>query len=159
MSEIKDMEQAKNVFETLCSAFDNRNWHYKKDEEQLAIECKPHSEDLPIELTMKVDAERMLVSSFSHLPFEVKEDKRLDVAIAISAINYMLVDGSFDFDIKSGHIFYRMTNSYRESIIGEEVFTYLLQCSGAMIDEYNDKLLMLGKGMITIEQFLTSIQN
>ena len=159
MAEQKNLEQAKNVFETLCQAFDKHGWHYNKDEEELSIECGAQGEDLPMKITIKVDADRMLAMLISHIPFVIQEDKRLDVAIAVSVINNSLVDGCFDYDIASGSIFFRMTNSFLESKIGEEVFAYMLLCSCQTIDEYNDKFLMLAKGMISIEQFLATLAN
>ncbi len=157
MAEQKNLAQAQSVFRTLCSAFETNEWNYKKDEEKLEIECGAQGDDLPMELTIKVDAERMLVMFISHLPFVIQEDKRLDAAIAVSAINNLLVDGCFDYDVKSGHMFFRMTNSFMDSIIGEKVFSYMLLVSCKIIDEYNDKFLMISKGIISIEQFLTSL--
>lgn len=157
MAEQVNLTQAKATFKTLCQALDNNEWHYEKNEEKLEIECGAQGEDLPMKLTVKVDAERMIVMLLSHLPFVIQEDKRLDVAIAVSAINNLLVDGCFDYDVASGHMFFRMTNSFLESTIGEDVFSYLLYCSCKTIDEYNDKFLMLAKGMLSIEQFLASL--
>lgn len=156
MAEQKSLEQAQAVFATLCRALDAREWHYQKDEEGLCIECGARGDDLPMEITVKVDAERMVIRLISHMPFVIQEDKRLDVAIAVSSINNMLVDGSFDYDITSGQIFYRMTSSFLESEIGEEVFLYMIFCSCQIIDEYNDKFLMLAKGMLSLEQFLAN---
>lgn len=159
MAELKNLEQAKAVFSTLCQALDNHDWRYKKDAEKLVVECGARGDDLPMDITVKVDVDRMLVLLLSHLPYVVQEDKRLDIAIAVSAINNVLVDGCFDYDLASGHMFFRMTNSFIESTIGEEVFSYMLFCSCQTIDEYNDKFLMLAKGMLSIEQFLSSLAN
>lgn len=159
MAELKNYEQAKVTFTTLCQALDNHQWHYKKDEDELSIECGVQGDDLPMEITVKVDADRMLVLLISHMPFVIQEDKRLDVAVAVSAINNALVDGCFDYDLATGHMFFRMTNSFIESKISEAVFAYMLFCSCQTIDEYNDRFLMLAKGMISIEQFLSSLTN
>lgn len=155
----KKLVQAKAVFDTLCRSLDNRKWNYKKNEEELTVECGVQSEDLPIEISIKIDVDRRLAMLISHIPLVVKEDKRLDAAIAVSAVNNMLVDGSFDYNIASGHMFFRMTNSFIESTISEEVFFYMIFCSCQTIDEYNDKFLMLAKGMVSVEQFLASIKN
>ncbi len=157
MADEKNIAQAKAAFSTLCQALDKHEWHYEKEEEKLSIECGAQGEDLPMKITVKVDADRRLIMLLSHLPFVIQEDKRLDVAIAVSAINNALVDGCFDYDVASGHMFFRMTNSFLESTISEEVFTYMLFCSCQTIDEYNDKFLMLAKGMISIEQFLSTL--
>lgn len=159
MADQKNLEQAKITYNTLCQALDKHEWRYTKDEEKLSIECGAQGDDLPMEITINVDADRMIAILISHMPFMIQEDKRLDAAIAVSTINNMLVDGSFDYDVTSGHILFRMTNSFLESKIGEEVFTYMLFCSCHAIDEYNDKFLMLSKGMISIEQFLATLAN
>lgn len=157
MDELKNIEQANATFATLCNALDKNDWHYKKDAEKLSIECGAQGDDLPMEITVKVDAKRQLIMLISHMPFVIQEDKRLDIAIAVSAINNALVDGCFDYDVASGHMFFRMTNSFMESKISEDVFNYMIFCSCQTIDEYNDKFLMLAKGLISLEQFLSTL--
>lgn len=159
MAELKNLEQAKAVFVTLCHTLDKYEWRYKKNDEKMSVECGAQGDDLPMELTVNVDADRMLIMLISHLPFVIQEDKRLDVAIAVSAINNALVDGCFDYDVASGNMFFRMTNSFHESILGEAVFAYMLFASCQTIDEYNDKFLMLAKGVLSIEQFLSTLAN
>ena len=150
------LERAQKVYETLCSTLDSHDWHYKKDEEALSIDCGAQGDDLPMEITIKVDAERQLLLLLSHLPFVISEDKRLEVAIAVSVVNDRLVDGSFDYCIADGHMFFRMTSSFIESEIGNELFMYMLLVSCHTIDEYNDKFLMLGKGMMSVEDFISN---
>lgn len=157
MAEQEKLKSAKTTFDTLCKALEQHDWHFKKDEENLTIECGAQGDDLPMEITIVVDPERMLIILMSHLPFVTNEDKRLDTAVAVSAVNYALVDGSFDYDIKSGHMIFRMSNSFRESLIGEELFMYMILVSCHTIDEYNDKFLMLSKGVMTLEQFIGNI--
>jgi len=157
MSDSVDVKKAQTIFETLCKYLDENEWKYEKKEDEFQIECSVQGEDFPIEISIRVDPSRMLILVISHLPFVIKEEKRLDVAVAISAINDMLIDGCFDYNITSGNIFFRMSNSFIDSEIGGELFHYLIACSCHTIDEYNDKLLMLGKGMISVEQFLEKI--
>ncbi|MBQ7915647.1 MAG: hypothetical protein IJ315_02515 [Firmicutes bacterium] len=147
------------AYVTLCSALDSKNWKYERHDQDLKITCSATGDDLPMELVIKVDPTKQMVTLLSHLPFTVPEDKRLDAAVAVSLINNCLVDGCFDFDIAEGHIFFRMSNSFIESQLSETVFLYLLFCSCQTIDEYNDKLLMLVKGMITIEKFIEVVNN
>ena len=159
MAEVKNLALAKSVYATLCRTLEKNDWRYTSNEEELKISCGAQGEDLPMELDIRVDADRMLVMLLSLVPFTIQEDKRLEVAIAVSAINNALVDGCFDYDITSGRMFFRMTNSFIESQLGEDLFSYMLFCSCQTIDEYNDKLLMVSKGMLPIEQFLKSMSN
>lgn len=153
------MVRAQKNYATLCTMLDGNDWHYKKDDAKLKIECGAQGDDLPMDISIRIDSDRQLVVLLSHLPFVVSEDKRLDIAVATSVINYKLVDGSFDFDIEDGHMFFRMTSSYRESELAKEVFFYMLMCSCQTIDEYNDKLLMLAKNMLSLEDFINNEMN
>lgn len=154
MTDAEKLTKAKATYATLCSALDKGEWHYEKDEEELTIECGYRGEDLPIDLIIRVDADRQLVSLLSQMSFKIKEDKRLDVAVAISYINYGMVHGCFDYDINTGGIFFRMSNSFVDSTLSEKVFMYMLICACKTVDEYNDKFLMLSKGMLSLEQIL-----
>lgn len=154
MAQWQDLDLAKATFETLCRSLDRNEWKYQRDDEKLRLMCGVRGDDLPMEMNFTVDPERMLIVMISPLPYVIPEDKRLDVAVAVSMVNNVLAHGCFDFDLGSGHIFYRMTNCFIESQIGEDLFTYLLAAGCNMVDEYNDKFLMLAKGMLSMEQFL-----
>lgn len=156
MAKEKPLQQAQITFDTLCKALDENDWYYTKDEEKLSIECGAQGDDLPMEITVTVDAERMLVILLSHMPFKIPEEKRVELAVAVSIVNSKLIDGNFDYDVRTGHMVFRMTSCFLESLIGTEVFTYMLFCSCRIIDEYNDKFLMFVKGLITIDKFLAS---
>lgn len=157
MADEMQMKRAQGVFRTLCNIFEDRGWKYDKDEEKLKIDSGMKGEDLPIDFSLYVDADRQILSLISHLPFVTPEDKRIDVAIAVSAVNYKLLDGCFDYDVRSGHMLFRMTNSFMESTIGEDLLLYLVFCACKVIDDFNDKFLLLAKGTITMDQFLKSM--
>ena len=151
---IDKISSAKNTFATLCSMLDNNEWKYEKDEENLCIDCGAQGEDLPIPIKIRIDAERQIILLLSLIPFSVNEDKRMETAVAVSIVNNLLVDGSFDYDITTGDLYFRMTNSFIDSDISEEAFKYMLYCSCMTIDEYNDKFLMLSKGLLPLDSFL-----
>ena len=153
MNEEKTAQAIRN-YNTLCSALDDHNWEYEKDDENFAVFCKVQGDDLPMNITLIVEAERQLFILLSHLNFPIPLDKRLDFAVAVSLINYNLIDGSFDFDIKEGNLYFKMTSSYIDSDIDKEVFYQMLYTSIAVIDEYNDKFLMLSKNYISLATFI-----
>lgn len=148
------LQRAQKTFETLCQNLDEHEWHYEIDEEKLEIECGARGEDLPMDIRIIVDTDRQLIILLSIMPFVTPETKRLDTAIATSIVNNKLVDGSFDYDVTSGHMIFRMTSSFIDSEIDGEVFTYMLMVSCRTIDEYNDKFFMLGKGILPINKFI-----
>ena len=145
--------RAQDTFDTLCTALAENEWNYKKNEIELEIDCTAVGDDFPMDVNITVEADRQLIILISPLPFITPPEKRLDVAVAVTLVNNMLADGCFDYNIKSGRMFFRMTNSFMESDMSKDVFTYLLNVSFATVDMYNDKFYMLGKGMLSIDAF------
>lgn len=156
MAEANEMAIAKTVFEDLCSALDRRQWKYQKHEDDLVVTFGVAGDDLPMDFVLAVDAQRQLLRVFSKLPFTVPENKRMDLAIATCVASYGLADGSFDYDIATGNIVFRLTASFRESKIGDGLFEYLIGCSSTTVDAFNDKFFALCKGLISINDFIAN---
>lgn len=154
MADAQDMKRAQDTFATLCRTLDGESWKYDKDEENLTIECGAQGEDLPMPITIRVRPDRQLVWLLSYLPFEVPEEKRLEVAAAVSIVNFRLINGNFEYNIKNGRLYFRMSNSFIDSTLSPETFKYMLYCSCATIDDYNDKFEALAKGQLTVEAFI-----
>lgn len=145
---------AKKVYDTICAAIERREWKYQKDDERLVINFGVNGDDIPMQFIMVVDVERQLVRMMSPMPFKMAEDKRMEGAIVTCVANFGMVDGSFDYDVADGTIVFRMTASFRESVIGDGLFQYMISCSCAMVDEYNDKFLAINKGILSVEDFI-----
>ena len=158
MAEV-NVTKAKEVYTLLCRMLDNRDWHYEKLEDDLMIESGVKGDDLPIEFIMRVNPRNEIVSFMSWMPFKVEESKRIDLAIATCVANYGLADGSFDYNVADGSILFRLTSSYRESTLSEDLFEYMLMVSASTVDKYNDKFFMISKGALSIEQFIESEQD
>ena len=149
-----NMQKAKEVFDVLVRMLDTRDWKYEKHEEKLLIKSGIKGDDLPVEFIVVVKPRNEVVQFISMLPFNMPEDKRVDGAIAVCAANYGLVDGSFDYDLRDGEIIFRMTSSYRDSKLSEDLFEYMIMVAASTVDQYNDKFFMLAKGMMSVQQFL-----
>lgn len=158
MADEKQLKRAREAFQALCEMLDEKDWHYDKDAENLLISCGAQGEDLPMKIRIEVDAERQLIILLSQMPFTIPEDRRTALAIAVSAANNGMIDGSFDYDYLGGNIIFRMTSTFRDSLVGKEVFEYMLYCSCFTIDNYNDKFLMVAKSDMSNEEILNFIK-
>ena len=154
MIDEKKMELAKQVYKTLCDAIERREWKFGKDEEKLLVHFSVSGDDIPMQFILVVDAERQLVRLMSPMPYKMSEGKRMEGAIATCAASYGMADGSFDYDLSDGEIVFRMTASFRESLIGEGLLQYMISCSCAMVDKYNDQFLAIDKGLMSITDFI-----
>ncbi|MGN1409153.1 MAG: hypothetical protein ACI4XJ_03155 [Eubacteriales bacterium] len=150
-------EAAKNVYDKLCEVFDKRDITYHKDDENMVVNLGITGDDLPMDFVMIIDEKRQLMRLMSPLPFRMPEDKRLEGAIAACAATYAITEGSFDYDISDGSISFRMTASFIESDIGEDLFMFMVAYASTIVDEYNDKFFMIGKGLLGISDFLEQI--
>ncbi len=152
----KKLAEAKEVYKALCQFLDEDGWKYDKNEEDLVITSGASGEDLPIQFMVKVDAERGVIRTLSRMPLSVPEDKRLDMAIAVSIINNKLIEGCFEFNIANESIIFSMINCFAGATLGKGAFAHIIIRFCKTVDMYNDKLLMLAKGLVTLEQFIES---
>ncbi len=155
MADENKLKLAKEVYAGLCTALDNRDWTYTKDEEHLIVTFDVNGEDIPMRFIVMVDIERQLVRMISPLPFKFSKEKRIDGAIATCAATFGLADGSFDYDIATGSVVFRLTATYNGSKIGDGLFRYLIKCAAVTVDQYNDKFLAIDKGFLSISDFIS----
>ncbi len=154
MSSVKELKHAKVTYNTMCTKLDQMGWKYERFEEDFVVKSGVRGDDLPIEFIIVVNPDTQIVRYMSKMPFNIAEEKRIDAAIAVCSANNGLVDGNFDYDVLTGEIVYRMTANFRETILGGDVFEYMVIVASKIVDKYNDRFLMLSKGNISVEQFL-----
>ena len=154
MAEENNMELAKKVFDSLCAALDRRQWRYGKNEERLYVDFGVTGDDIPMKFVILVDAERQMVRAMSLLPIQFSEDKRIDGAIVTCVASFGLPDGSFDYDISTGEVSFRLTATYRDSELGDGLFQHMIDCSSFVVDKYNDKFLAVNKGFMSVQEFI-----
>lgn len=140
--------EAQNVFKSLCEMLDSNDLGYKKDEEKLSVQIKFKGEDIPMTFDIHVDEKRDLVVIRSMLPFKAEDDRLVEMTIAICQINYVLADGSFDIDVRDGELSFKLTSSYKSSLLSKSSLEYMIGISCATVDRYNDKLMEVNAGFL-----------
>lgn len=153
MADEKALKQAKAVFGTLCKSLDDRKWSYDKDEDRMMINTSVRGDDIPIQLRYIVDADKFIVNIYSYFPFDIPEDKRIEAALAATIVNDNLAFGSIDYNIAKDVMVFRLSTFFMDSLISVELLSYMTSLATAIVDKYNDKFLMLGKGMLTYKDF------
>ena len=142
---------AKENFDKLRQALDERKWHYDTDEEDYSVSFKVNGDDLLLDFQIRVDKKRDLVVLYSRLPFKVSKERAVQMAQAVNHANTMLAEGSFDYNYKSGFLCYRLTNSFRGSVLSASVYDRMISMAGHTVDDYNEKFLLLSLGAISLE--------
>ena len=154
------MQEAKAVFESLVNHLNNIHLNFAQEEleDRFVIRFNMSGDDIPMRFFLYVNPNQRIITLHSPQPVKFSEDK-LDIGCkAICAINYRLTDGDFQIDIRDGEVLFNMSNSYADSLISDEVFNYMLGMSINIVDEFNDKLLMLSKGLIDLDTLLESLK-
>jgi len=154
MANENNARAAREVYETLCNTLTSMEWNFQREDEDLRVVFGVQGDDIPMHFVIAIDEGRQLVRLVSFLPFEFAEDKRVEGSIATNQINYTLAEGCFDFGLNDGRPIFRMTTSFRESLVGDEMFRYMIQVACFTVDRYNDQLESLSRGAISLEQFL-----
>ena len=147
---------ANKDYNDLCTHLTACGWKYDRHDDDKVITLNMRGDDLPIEMILFVKEKQQVVSLISPIRPKAPEDKRIDAAVAVNVANYGIVFGSFDYDVSDGEIRWRAVLPYRDAAITKDQVNYLVVVSAGTIDKYNDKFLMLNKGMMTLEQFIAS---
>ena len=153
------VKEGKAVFDNLVNHLHSINLNFATEEleDRFVIRFNMSGDDIPMRFFLYVNPNQRIITLHSPQPVKFPEDK-LDIGCkAICAINYRLSDGDFQIDIRDGEVLFNMSNSYADSLISDEVFNYMLGMSINIVDEFNDKLLMLSKGLIDFDTFKQSL--
>ena len=148
--------RALQAFEIIKQHLDNHRMRYQVTEDDLRIDLISIGEDLPMPVIIRVQEDRQLVQLISPLPVRMPEDKRLEGAVATTAANYNLVCGNFNYDVRDGEIHYRITTCYHDTMISDEVVGFLMGCTLAVTDHFNDRFYDLAKGKMDLDAFLNA---
>ena len=147
-------EKGIGVYEMFKKYLEKHGFDFKAHDDDLVITLTVRGEDFPQPTMIRVYDDRDIVQILSPIPSNIPEDKRLDAAVAVAVANYGMINGSFDFDMSDGEIRFRVAQSYEGMEISEEFIKYILGVAFFTTDKYNDSFFMLGKGMMSLEQFI-----
>lgn len=153
------MAEGRAVFQSLVQHLHDikLNFEEKELEDRFMIKFNMSGDDIPMRFFIYVNPAHQILTIHSPMPVTFSAEKIDEACKAICAINYRLVDGDFQIDIRDGEVLFNMSNSYAGSLISNDVFNYMLGMSINIVDEYNDKLLMLSKGLIDFETLKKSL--
>jgi len=151
-------DRTEELMATVREYLDALEFKYEYDEENKLVHYGVSGEDIPMDMFIHTAMDGTALVLVSPMPFTVPEEKRAEMAIAVSIANSHIV-GSFDFDITDGKIMARISNCMADMPLTRGAFEMLLIISQKLTDDYNDKFMMLAKGMITLDQFAEYTQN
>ncbi len=152
------MSTAKETLDTVVKHLDSNSFKYDLDNEEMMIHLIWMGEDLPQPTLIHVDEIRDVVHIVSPIPGTFSEDDMVNAAIAVAAANNGMVNGNFQINMEDGTITFHITQYFKGGDFTDDDIHYLLSMAFSVTDLYNEKFFMLGRKMITLEEFLGQIQ-
>lgn len=153
---MSNQERAQKVYNAVIAHLEEREFKFERHDNDMVISLTVTGEDLPQPTLIIVQADREIMQVISPIPSKIPEDKRIDGAVAVSVANYGMINGSFDYDMSDGEIRFRVTQSFHDTTLTDGQINYVLKIAFLTTDKYNDKFFMLGKGLMSLEQFIES---
>ncbi len=147
------------VYEKLVSYLESIKLNFSKEElkDLYVIKFNMSGDDIPMRFFLYVNPDKQLLTMHSPMPVKFEKDKLGAGCAAICAINYKLADGDFQIDVRDGEVLYNMSNCYAGCEVGDDLFAYILGMSINIVEEFNDKLLMIAKGMMDLNTLLKEL--
>ncbi len=146
MSEYQD--QALKLYENCKNFLTEREINFEELEEALRLDFSLSGEDIPVKFRIIFNGDLGIIKMYSPMSFSVPEDVEYEMMKSLTYINDSLVDGSFDYSLEDNGVCYRMCTCFRDSILSDSVLQYIVGFTFGAVDEYNDKLLMVAKGVM-----------
>lgn len=156
---MNDKERAAAAYKAITDFMDEAKLKYDSDPDKKVAFVTITGDDFPVTLMLQASEERQRVEVYSQMPFEIKQDKGVDVATALAAINARIAYGKFCLYFDKGLCTYE--NS--EYINGLEGFTSeygktLVGPAYSIVEEYNDKLYAINKGLLSVKDFVAQLK-
>lgn len=148
------LQRARATFETLCRAMEAEDMPIDRDDEELTVLFGVIGDYFPIIVQFRVDPEAQVVSLFSPHRFAVEVGKYIEVVLAAAYANYGMINGNFDCNLANNEISFRIASSFRDSILGEELFSYMLNETISVWNRYGNSFRLLCDGTFELQQFI-----
>ena len=145
------------TYDTIIRAFKNLQYTYQRNDEEFFVFSSFKGNCMKIPLLVGVERSSHRVFLKSRLPFIVSYPNRETVAVALCVLNNRLANGYFDFDFTEGIINFMMFNPLKDSILGEELFEYMIKTALLTVDEYNSPIFKLSEATISIKDFISEL--
>ncbi len=157
----KERKQADEVYQNLINIFERMEYPYDVIESGNDIEKVLHirsaGEDLPMEFFIVIDAYFQQFKVKSPQPVRFSKEQIPDAAELICAINDVIRFGYFALDVEDGSVMFNYFHLFMDSLVSPDLWGFLVKTSAQIVDEYNDKFLMLAKGMIDKDSLMKKL--
>ena len=148
------LKKAQEVYDLLKATLDKHEWEYDAKDEDLALISGCTGDDFPIKFYFRADPQRECLTFHTSDFATFTDENFIDGALATCVANRGLIFGHFEYDITDNTVCYTMSNSFVGTEFEEAFFLDMLNTAVNTVDKYNDRFIMLSKGLIDIHKFI-----
>ena len=140
MADKNEMISANRVYGSLLNIVRKNKYDFDDDEEIMTVNFDVKREASFIPFTITIDAERQLIRLYSPLDVPIDENNRFEACVNICRCSCELDMGSFDYDLYSGSIEFRMATSFNGSLISDKQIENMISYTCGVVKKYTDRL-------------------
>ena len=148
------LQKSKEIFDGFCEYLKSNDCRFNKDDENLVAFFIIKSDNIEIKFIVKAEVNRETLRIMAMLPVNFGSGKRIDGAMVTTIATSGMANGSFDYDISSGNVMFKIAESYMGSKISPAVYDYMVDCAMMTIAEYYGKFLAVSEGKMTVPEFM-----
>lgn len=147
-------ERATAAYNAVTQYMDEAQLQYERRDDEREAFVTITGADFPVTLLFTVNESAQRVETYSQLPFAIKKEKAVDIAAAVAAVNNRIAYGKFCVYFDKGICTFE-NSEYITDLegFGAAYGKAIVAPAYAIIDEYNEKLYALNRGLITVKEF------
>ena len=127
--------------QTLANFFTAENWPFVTVQDEQILQMAVGGQNEKLTCYAQVIEEQSLLIFYSNCPIEAPESQRQALAEFLTLINYDLIIGNFQLDLKSGQIRYKTSLDVSDSTLSTTQIKNLVYTNITMMDEYLPEIL------------------
>ena len=154
MTDEMKIQHARAMYEKTKEMLIEKEVKFQTDDEKMVINFIMGGDDIPMDILIVSDAGGQKLRTLSKMPLTVNPDKMVEMATAVCIANNGLYMGNFDYVLTEGVIFFAIQQSFLGTDLSKELIDLMVAATIDAVDKYNDRFLMLDKGMLTLEKFI-----
>lgn len=153
------MEQGRKVYEQIVEYLHSIKLNFSNEEldDRFIIHFTMNSDGFPMRYFIYINPSNEVITIRSPQSIKFSEDKCVLGCQAVNMVNGRIINGRYELDVKDGRTSFAMDTLYSGGEISNDSFGLLLRLALKTNDKYAMLLMMLGKGMCTLEQFREKI--
>lgn len=154
-----NQEQILAVRQQFIDWLGKMQWSFQEEEDEKAyvFRFELHGEDFPIKLIVVFEKDMPRFSVLSGLPGSIPGEKRAEACSLLNLINDASDFGKITMNAANGNLRFRYCAFYDQCLLGDAFFKQVIYNCANYIDDFNDRLLMYSKGMVTAEDSMKGL--